>query len=154
MFHLISIVEALEDAGEEVQQFPGQEMGCGVLPALCESLRQNSAQEHHAEGGRVPKGTLVLHVGGELIERLFDGRQIAQLLQHSQVGGKLRPPAIGGGEPVPRDIRDFEMGDIGSVFLCHVAALLIPPSGCGTPSPARYTTDSAWFPDCFSRLDL
>ena len=129
MFHLISIVEALEDAGKEVQQFPGQEMGRGVLPALCKGLLQNAAQEHHAEGGGVPQGALVLHIGGELVEGLFDGRQIAHLFQHRQVSGKIRPPAIGGGEPMPRDISDLEMGDVGSVLLCHVAALLIPPSG-------------------------
>src|SRR5699024_2833697 len=105
------------------------EMGCGVLPAVCEGLLQNSAQEHHAKGGSVPQGTLVLHVGGELIEGLFDGRQIPHLLQHSQVSGKLCPTAIGGGEPVPRDISDLEMGDVGSVLLCHVAALLIPLYG-------------------------
>ena len=117
----IYTVEALEDAGKEVQQFPGQEMGHGVLPALCEGFLQNPVQEHHAEGGSVPQGTLVLHVGGELIEGLFDCLYILHLLQHRQMRGKVRPPAIGGGEPVPRDIRDLEMGDIGSVFFCHTA---------------------------------
>ncbi len=73
----------------------------------------------------MPQGTLVLHVGGEFIEGLFDCLHILHLLQHRQMRGKVRPPAIGGGEPVPRDIRDLEMGDVGSVFLCHVAALLI-----------------------------
>ena len=38
--------------------------------------------------------------------------------------------------------------------VADIVALLIPLSGCGTPSPARCTTVSAWFPDCFSRLDL
>ena len=102
----------------------------------------------------MPQGTLVLHVSGELIERLFDGRQITHLLQHRQVRRKIRPPAIGGGEPVPRDISDLEMGDVGSVLLCHVAALLILLFGCGTPSPARCTTVSAWFADRFSLYDL
>ena len=106
------------------------------------------------KGGGVPQDTLVLHVGSELVEGLFDGRQIAHLLQHSQVSRKIRPPAIGGGEPMPRDIRDLEMGDVGSVFFCHVAAPLIPLSGCGTLSPARCTTVSAWFPDWFFRCDL
>ena len=64
--------EALEDAGKEVQQLPGQEMGCGVLPALRKGLLQNPAQEHHAEGGSVPQGTLVFHVDSELIEGFFD----------------------------------------------------------------------------------
>ena len=102
----------------------------------------------------MPQGTLVLHVGGEFIEGLFDCLHILHLLQHRQMRGKVRPPAIGGSEPVPRDIRDLEMGDVGPVFLCHVAALLTLLSGCGTPSPARCTTDLAWFPGWFSRLGL
>ena len=75
----------------------------------------------------MPQSTLVLHVGGELIEGLFDGRQITHLLQHCQVCGKIRPPAIGGGEPVSRNIHDPEMSDVGSVFLCHVVAPLQYP---------------------------
>ena len=46
VFHLISIMETLEDAGEKVHQLPSQETGCRVLAALFEGLLQNPAQEH------------------------------------------------------------------------------------------------------------
>ena len=72
MLHLISIMEALEDAGKEVQQLPGKEASRGVLAALHEGLLQNPVQEHRAEGGGVPQGALVLQVGGEHVEGLFD----------------------------------------------------------------------------------
>ena len=141
MLHLISIVKTLEDTGKEVQQFPGQEIGRGVLAALCEGLLQNPAQKHHTKWGGVPQGTLVLHVGGELVEGLFDGRQITHLLQHRQVSGKLHSPAIGSGESVPRDISDLEMGDVGSVFFCHNFA----PYSSNSPSiiSLRYFPGSA-----------
>ena len=99
-------------------------MGHRIPAALFECFAQNPAQEHHAERRGVPKGPLVLHVGGEFVEGFFDCLQITHLFQHRQVRRKIRPPAIGGGEPVPRDIRDLEMGDVDSVFLCHVAASL------------------------------
>ena len=31
------------------------------------------------------------------------------------MSGKIRPPAIGGGEPMPRDISDLELADVGFV---------------------------------------
>ena len=124
VLHLIPIAKALEDAGKEVQQFPGQEMGHRIPAALFECFAQNPAQEHHAERRGVPKGPLVLHVGGELIERLFDGRQITHLFQHRKMLREVRSPAVCGGEPVPRDICDLEMGNVDSIFFCHVAASL------------------------------
>ena len=72
MFQFITIVEALGNTGEEVQQFPDQKMCHRVLTSFIQSLPQNSAQEHHTERGSVPEGALMLHIGGEGIEGAFN----------------------------------------------------------------------------------